>query len=104
MKGQPIAADHELSWGLLHCGSIGSHLLFDSPCIHRAFDRIERGAIRQVDLLSAHVALRELGDEPDLLAKRAFVRGLPRSTLDLLVFLYFRRLDRYLAESARVYH
>jgi hypothetical protein len=104
VKGQVITADRELSRGLLRCGSMGSHLLFDSLCIHRAFERIERGAIRQADLLSAHIALRELASEPDLHAKRAFVRELPRATSDLLVFLYFRRLDRYLGESERVYH
>ena len=104
MKGQAVSVVDELSDGLLTCGAQGFHLLFESCCIRRAFKRVEDGAIRQADLLSAHVALRELGRLPDLDGKKAYVEELPRATADLLVFLYFRRLDLYLGERDRTYH
>ncbi len=104
MKEQPVTSVVGLPQGLVRSGLSGAHPLFDARTIRRAFLRIEAGQVDPHLLYSAHRALRSLATYESVDAMRAFVRALPPPTVDLLVFLYFRHLDRHLADRAPTLH
>lgn len=89
---------------LLSCGLMGQHPLFDAGTIRRAFAHIDEGLVCEQALLAAHHAMRILAELDDLRAMRRFVRGLPSPTVDLLVYLYFRRLDRRIIAEGPTLH
>lgn len=89
---------------LMETGARGTHVLFSRAAIRRAFARVEADLVREGPLLAAHQALRELGALPDVTAMVEYVEQLPESTTDMLVFLYFRSLDRFIAEHPPTIH
>jgi len=89
---------------LLSCGQQGIHLLFDTVTIRRAFARIAHDLIAERSLLAAHDAMRDLVELDGLDAMRLYLNALPSSTVDLLVYLYFRRLDRRLVADGPTLH
>lgn len=89
---------------LLSAGVSGIHPLFDLSMIRRAFARIDDGLVHEPGLRAAHVALRDLARLRGLEARRCHLRALPPATVDLLVYLYFRHLDRQLIAQGPVLH
>lgn len=104
MKERSAQPDIGLTDTLLSCGLAGLHPLFDHQTIRRAFARIDQGLVHERGLFAAHHAMRRLAELDDLRLMRRFVRTLPPSTVDLLVYLYFRRLDRQLVAEGPTLH
>lgn len=104
MKERSATPGIGLTDSLLSCGVVGQHPLFDGATIRRAFARIDGGLVHEQALFSAHEAMRRLAELDDLRLMRRFVRSLPPSTVDLLVYLYFRRLDRRLIADGPTLH
>jgi len=93
-----------ISPDLISMGAIGLHPLFDSQWIRRAFDRVDHGLLRYEQLIAAHQALGKLSRMRQVDSKRAYLSRLPESTVDTLVFLYFRTLDRFLESHEPTIH
>lgn len=89
---------------LLSSGASGVHPLFDASMIRRAFARIDGGLVDEAGLWAVHAALRELAALGGLAARRQYLRALPPTTVDLLVYLYFRHLDRQLLAAGPTLH
>ena len=104
LKGQAFSSAEGLSASLLALGRAGYHPLFEAAAIRRAFARVDDGLIQQHALLGAHHALRALAALEDLDAMRRYLSALPPSTVDLLVYLYFRKLDAALEREERTLH
>lgn len=104
MNRQYASAAAGWSDTLMSCGARGAHPLFDPVMIRRAFARIDDDLVHESALMAAHTALRALGDLGDLPAMRALLAALPTTTVDVLVYLYFRRLDRRLLEAGPTLH
>jgi hypothetical protein len=104
LKGQAFSAHGGLPAGLLTLGRLGHHPLFDAAAIRRAFARVDDGLIEQRALLGAHQAMRALAGLPGLAEMRHYLRALPEPTVDLLVYLYFRKLDQSLDGEDRTLH
>lgn len=104
MKERSARPGVGLSDSLLSCGLTGQHPLFDRATIRRAFARIDEGLVHERALFSAHDAMRRLAELDDLRTMRRFVGSLPPSTVDLMVYLYFRRLDRRLVAAGPTLH
>lgn len=104
MKERSAQPNIGLTDTLLSCGLTGQHPLFDPVTIRRAFARIDEGLVCEQALLAGHDALRHLAELDDLAAMRRFVRRLPPPTVDLLVYLYFRRLDRRIVAEGPTLH
>lgn len=104
MKERSAQPDIGLTDSLLSCGLVGQHPLFDRATIRRAFARIDEGLVRERTLFSAHEAMRRLAEFDDLRVMRRFVASLPPATVDVMVYLYFRRLDRRLAAEGPTLH
>lgn len=101
---QVIEAVHGLDPSLMETGARGTHVLFSQRAIRRAFARVEADLVREGHLLAAHQALRALSALPDVTSMVAYVGALPEATTDMLVFLYFRSLDRFLADQPHAVH
>lgn len=89
---------------LISMGAVGLHPLFDSQWIRRAFDRIDQGLLRYEQLVAAHQAIGKLSRMRRVDSKRAYLSSLPESTVDTLVFLYFRTLDQFLESHEPTIH
>lgn len=96
MKPQAYLPIGGLAPGLISMGAEGVHPLFESFWIRRAFDRIEDGLIESESLILAHAALKKLARLRRLDSMRRYLETLPTSTVDVLVFLYFRSVDQFL--------
>lgn len=104
MKERSAHVTVGLSDSLLSSGIEGVHPLFDGWMIRRAFARIGDGLVDEAGLWAAHGALRELSARDGFLAQRRFLRTLPSETVDVLVYLYFRHLDRRLIAAGPTLH
>lgn len=104
MKESPLSEFTGLSDGLMSTGARGMHLLFDAPAIRRAFSRLASGLVSEGHLMSAHHALRHLEGLGCIAQMREYLGHLPDATVDLLVYLYFRRLDQFLEATPRTLH
>lgn len=89
---------------LMSCGERGAHPLFEPVMIRRAFGRIDDGLVHESALMAAHAALRTLATLDGLPQMRALIASLPTTTVDVLVYLYFRRLDRRLLDEGPTLH
>lgn len=86
-------------------GASGVHPLFDAPAIRRALARVnEGGLLQQGSIFDAHAAMRQIESIDDFESKRALVAHLPQDTLDVLIFLYFRRIDAWIERKPRTLH
>lgn len=86
-------------------GASGVHPLFELPAIRHALERVnEGGLLRQASIFDAHSAMRHLESIDDFARKRAFVAHLPQDTLDVLIYLYFRRIDAWIDRNPRTLH
>lgn len=103
MKERSAHTTVVLSDSLLSSGVEGVHPLFDEEMIRRAFARVD-GLLDEGGLWAAHEALRALSRREGLLAQRCYLRSLPASTVDVLVYLYFRHLDRRLLAAGPTLH
>ncbi len=104
MKPQGNSPLGGLAPELISMGAVGLHPLFESQWIRRAFDRIDQGLLQYDQLVAAHQALRQLARLRRMDSKRAFLNRLPESTVDTLVFLYFRTLDQFLESHEPTIH
>lgn len=104
MKERSAHTTVVLSDSLLSSGVEGVHPLFDEEMIRRAFARVDDGLLDGGGLWAAHEALRALARRGGLLAQRGYLRSLPASTVDVLVYLYFRHLDRRLLAAGPTLH
>lgn len=104
MKERSAQPGAGLTDTLLSCGLTGVHPLFDPQTIRRAFARIDEGLVCETALMAAHDAMRSLAELDDVYLMRRYVLTLPPATVDLLVYLYFRRLDRRLIAEGPTLH
>lgn len=104
MKEQPITPVTGLSDDLVRLGIEGTHPLFEARWIRRAFDRLDGSGMNHARLLSAHHALRVLAALDRFEHARAYLAELPTATLDLVIFLYFRTLDREINQAGPTIH
>lgn len=104
MKERSAHTTVVLSDRLLSSGVEGVHPLFDGEMIRRAFARVDDGLLDAAGLWAAHGALRDLATREGLLAQRRYLCALPASTVDVLVYLYFRHLDRRLLAAGPTLH
>jgi hypothetical protein len=100
---QPLTSVTGLSAEIVRVGLGGMHPLFSAASIRRAFHHLET-SLDHERLLSAHQAQRTLGEMTDIRTMRAYLATLPSETLDLVVFLYFRTLDRQICHEGRTLH
>ena len=94
----------DLPSAFLVAGARGTHPLFDPQSIRSAFERVDQGLLKAQLLLSAHHALRVLAGLGEFDLMRGFLAGLPEDTRHLTIYLYFRRLDRFLSRADRLLH
>lgn len=85
-------------------GANGIHPLFEKSAIRRALNRVSAGLLRQASIFAAHAALRSLDDIHTLGHKRDFIACLPQDTLDVLIFLYFRKIDAWMGRHPVTLH
>ena len=104
VKPQAFAPVWGLAHGLICMGAEGVHPLFASEWIRRAFHRVDAGLFQHEQLLLAHQALKNLSRYRQIQRKRVYLESLPDSTVDMLVFLYFRSLDQFLETQAPTLH
>lgn len=104
MKPDEAAPTSELTQDLLQMGSVGVHPLFEARWIRRAFERLNHAPWSGKQVVDAHFALRRLSRQRSLTRMRAYLSTLPSDTVDLVVFLYFRRLDAFMDQTERTLH
>lgn len=86
-------------------GASGVHPLFDPPAIRRAIARVsEGGLLSEASIFNAHTAQGHLEVIEGLRRKRAYLARLPQDTLDVLIYLYFRRIDAWIDRNPRTLH
>ena len=93
-----------ISSDLIDAGLRGSHPLFESSSIRRAFEHLDRDLINESGLLDAHSALKTLRNISGSADRMHYINALPESTLDLIVFMYFRVLDSHMMAAHPTIH
>jgi hypothetical protein len=104
VKPEGCAPATALAEDLLQMGSAGVHPLFEARWIRRAFERLNHAPWSSKQVVDAHCALRRLSRQRSLVRMRAYLSALPEDTVDLVVFLYFRRLDAFMDQAERTLH
>lgn len=103
MKQEPTVVE-AMGSGWLSLGAAGVHPLFTPETIREAFARVERGDFIHTSLVGAHTAVRALSETDDMVERGAILRALPTEVLHMVVFLYFRSVDQYVAARETVLH
>jgi hypothetical protein len=91
---------------VIHLGTQGNHVLFDTERIRKAFAKEEEelACLGNERVEEVREAIRNIFSLPEFESKRDYISSLPTDIQDVLVYLYFQMIEKSIHLHQKSHH